>query len=57
MLRHVISGLGAMSFPGAFTVSRAEEAFDEAGQLKDELQRTNLAGFLDRYVAELKLRP
>lgn len=57
MLRHVISGLGALSFPGAFTLSRAAEAFDETGHLKDETQRANFEGFLDRYVAELKLRP
>lgn len=57
MLRHVISGLGAFSFPGAVTVSRAAEAFDDAGQLKDPAQRATLDGFLDRYVAELKLRP
>lgn len=57
MLRHVVSGLGAMSFPGAVTVSRAADAFDEASQLKDAAARANLDGFLDRYVAELKLRP
>jgi len=57
MLRHVISGLGALSFPGAYTLSRAAEAFDDAGQLKDATQRANLEGFLERYVAELKLRP
>jgi len=57
MLRHVLSGLGALTFPGAGTISRAAEAFDETGQLKDAAQRASLDGFLDRYVAELKLRP
>ncbi|MCC6333826.1 MAG: NAD(P)H-dependent oxidoreductase [Myxococcales bacterium] len=57
MLRHVLSGLGMTSVAGAFTLSRAAEAFDEAGQLKDAAQRASLDGFLDRYVAELKLRP
>ncbi|MEW5738478.1 MAG: NAD(P)H-dependent oxidoreductase [Myxococcota bacterium] len=57
MLRHVISGLGALSFPGAFTISRANEAFDDGGALKDAAQRANLDAFIDRFVAELKLRP
>lgn len=56
MLRHVVMALQAHSLPGAFTLSRASEAFDEQGQLKDEAHRKNLGAFLDRFVVELKLR-
>ena len=56
MLRHVLSGLGCHTLPGMVTVSRAEEAFDEQGGLKDEGQRKTLDGFLQRFVDELKLR-
>jgi chromate reductase len=56
MLRHVLSGLGCHPLPGAVTVSRAEDAFDEHGGLKDEGQRKTLDGFLQRFVEELTLR-
>ncbi len=55
MLRHVLSGLGCHTLPGSFTVSRVTEVLDENG-LKDERQKKNLDGFLDRFVDELKLR-
>lgn len=55
MLRHVLSGLGCHTLPGAFTVSRVAEALDQ-GQLKDEPQRKNLDAFLGRFVDELRLR-
>jgi len=56
MLRHVMVGLMAHSLPGAFTISKAAEAFDEQGHLKDETQKKNLGALLDRFVDELKLR-
>lgn len=56
MLRHVLSGLGCHTLPGAVTVSRAAEAFDEQGGLKDEGQRKSLDAFLQRFVEELTLR-
>lgn len=56
MLRHVFAGLMAHVVPGAFTLSRASEAFDEQGHLKDEAQRRQLGVFLERFVAELSLR-
>lgn len=55
MLRHVLSGLGCHTLPGAFTVSKVTEALDAQG-LKDERQKKNLDAFLDRFVDELKLR-
>lgn len=56
MLRHVLIGLQCISVPGSFTLSHANEAFDESGALKEERQQKQLATFLDRFVAELKLR-
>lgn len=56
MLRHVVMSLQAHSLPGAFTLSKAAEAFDEHGHLKDETHRKSLAALLDRFVDELKLR-
>jgi chromate reductase len=55
MLRHVLSGLGCLTLPGAFTVSRFTEAVAD-GRLKEETQQKNLDSFLDRFVDELKLR-
>lgn len=55
MLRHVLSGLGCHTLPGAFTVSKVAEALDAQG-LKDERQKKNLDGFLERFIDELKLR-
>lgn len=54
MLRHVMVGLGCLSVPGAFTVSSGNEAFDEAGALKDEHEKKTLWAFLDSFVEELK---
>jgi chromate reductase len=56
MLRHVLMALMAHSLPGSFTLSKASEAFDADGHLKDETQRKNLDAFLDRFVEELRLR-
>ncbi len=56
MLRHVVQALMAHSLPGAFTLSKADQAFDAQGQLVDEKKRQQLGAFLDRYVEELKLR-
>lgn len=56
MLRHVLAGLGCHTLPGAFTVSRAADAFDETGALKDERQRKNLDDFVGRFADELTLR-
>ena len=55
-IRHILSGLMCFPLPGQFVVSKAAEAFDEKGQLKDEMQRKQLDALLDRFVAELKLR-
>ncbi len=56
-LRHVLSfGMGCIVMPGQFTISKAQEAFDAAGQLKDEGQKKQLDGLLEKFVAELKLR-
>lgn len=54
MLRHVLAGLGCHTLPGAFTVSRAPDAF-EGDALKEDSQR-HLESFLDRFVDELRLR-
>lgn len=54
MLRHVMVGLGCLSVPGAFTVSKGTEAFDESGALKDEHEKKMLSGFLDAFAEELK---
>lgn len=56
MVRHVLIGLQMHSLPGAFTLSHAHEAFDAAGQLKEEAHRKQLGAFLDRFMAELVIR-
>jgi chromate reductase, NAD(P)H dehydrogenase (quinone) len=56
MLRHVLVGLQMYSVPGAFTVSRAADAFDEKGQLVDASQQKQLGSFLERVAFEVRLR-
>jgi chromate reductase, NAD(P)H dehydrogenase (quinone) len=55
-LRHVLGeALAARPVPGpAFTVAKVDEAFDEAGQLKDDGYRRRLGSYLERFVDELK---
>lgn len=57
-IRHILTmGVGAHVLPGlAFTLSRADQAFDERGELKDESHRKQLADYLSRFIAEVVLR-
>jgi NAD(P)H-dependent FMN reductase len=48
-VRQVLAvGLGALVLPDQLALSRADQAFDEAGQLKDEAMRNAIAGIVDR---------
>ena len=54
-LRQVLAvGLGALVLGDQFAVSKANEAFDDAGNAKDELVRKTVAGIVDRlaYIGE-----
>jgi NAD(P)H-dependent FMN reductase len=58
-LRQVLAvGLGALVLGDQFPISKANEAFDESGNAKDELVRKTMSGIVDRlaFVAE-RLRP
>ncbi len=55
-IRHIMVGCMAWSLPGWFVVSKAQEAFDDQGQLKDAAQKEQLAKFLGRFLDELKGR-
>lgn len=44
-------GLGALVLGDQLAVSRAHEAFDDTGQLKDEAMRKTLGGVVDRLAA------
>lgn len=52
-LRQVIGSLGAWSLPGHFVISKAADAFDDAGHLKDAARAVELEKFLGRYVESL----
>ena len=56
MLRHVMVGMGCLSVPGAYTVSKGNDAFDDAGALKEEHEKKKLLSFLDSFIDELKVR-
>lgn len=50
-LRHVLgAGLQMFTVPSQYTLSRANEAFDTSGALKDEAQVKQLSAFLDRFL-------
>lgn len=51
-VRSILSGIGVIVLPDQVAVSRAFEAFDEEGNLKDEKQRMRAEG-LGRSVAEM----
>ena len=55
-IRHIMVGCMAWSLPGWFVVSKAQEDFDDQGQLKDAAQKEQLAKFLGRFLDELKGR-
>lgn len=52
-IRQVINSLGAWSMPGHFVISKAPEAFDEAGHLKEAARAAELEKFIGRYVESL----
>jgi chromate reductase, NAD(P)H dehydrogenase (quinone) len=53
-LRQVMSTLGVWTLPGSVTLSAANSAFDEQGQLKDEAKLKQLVGYLGIFVEELR---
>ncbi|PZR03640.1 MAG: NADPH-dependent oxidoreductase [Archangium gephyra] len=52
-IRQVFNSLAAWSLPGHFVISKAPEAFDDAGHLKDAARMAELDKFLSRYVEAL----
>jgi hypothetical protein len=43
-VRSILSNIGVIVLPDQIAVSRAFEAFDDDGQLKDEKQRSRVQG-------------
>lgn len=55
-IRHVLGyGLQTFTVPAQFTLSKANEAFDATGALKDEGQVKQLGAYLDRFVELVKV--
>ena len=55
-LREVLNVLSVWTMPGELQLAQAYEAFDARGQLKAEPRRKDLAGFIERFIEELKRR-
>jgi chromate reductase len=53
-LRQVLSHLGVNVLPDQFLVTHADEAFTEAGRLKDETRLKSLEGLVAALIARIK---
>lgn len=49
-LREILTGLGSMVVPAQFSLSKAYDAFDENGQLINEMDQKNVKLLLDQFV-------
>jgi NAD(P)H-dependent FMN reductase len=49
-VRQILTTLGVLVLPEQLAVSRAHEAFDEAGRLKDARQQTTLENIAQKLV-------